>query len=57
MRDDDSAQSELRAAGFRRTQKLWLSQENYDLVMWLAQQDKVTVDRILDRARWQRRND
>ena len=50
----------LRAAGYKRTQRLWLTQEHYDLVMWLAQQDKVDVDRILERAqadRWKRRNE
>lgn len=57
---DDSVSAELRAAGLRRTQRLWLTPEHYDLVMYMAQQDKAIVDRILDRAkalRWRRRNE
>jgi hypothetical protein len=53
----DSTGDELRASGYRRTQRLWLTQENYDLVMYLAEQDKVMVDRIIERTRWQRRNE
>lgn len=50
MTRDDSTGENLRAAGFRRTQRLWLSQENYDLVMYLAEQDKAVVDRIVQSA-------
>lgn len=47
----DSEGDALRRAGFRRTQKLWLKEENFDLVMWIAHQDKIEVERIVNEFR------
>jgi hypothetical protein len=45
----------LRAAGYVKLPGWWVTQEQYELVAYMAQQNKATIDEIKEEAQW--RND
>ena len=47
---DSPAARALRAAGYVKLPGLWVTQEQYDLAIYMAQQNKPHVDRIKEQA-------
>lgn len=44
----------LREAGYRRAQRVWLTQEQYEMLMYMAHQNEADIIRIRDRAHGRR---
>jgi len=40
----------LRLAGYVKSPSFWVTQEQYELILWLAQQNKETIEAIKDEA-------
>lgn len=47
---DSPAARALRAAGYVKLPGLWVTQEQWDLAVYMAQQNKAHVDRIKEQA-------
>lgn len=47
---DSPAARALRAAGYVKLPGLWVTQEQFDLAIYMAQQNKPHVDRIREQA-------
>jgi hypothetical protein len=40
----------LRLAGYVKLPAWWVTQEQYELILWMAQQNKETIEAIKERA-------
>jgi hypothetical protein len=40
----------LRLAGYVKSPSFWVTQEQYELILWMAQQNKETIETIKERA-------
>jgi len=40
----------LRLAGYVKSPSFWVTQEQYELILWLAQQNKETIEAIKEKA-------
>lgn len=45
----------LRRAGYVKSPSFWVTKEQYELILWMAQQNKEDIDRIKDDAEEQAR--
>jgi hypothetical protein len=40
----------LRLAGYVKSPSFWVTQEQYDLILWMAQQNKEKIEAIKEKA-------